>query len=187
MNFNVVHRWLPLAFIATALSGLIYLSVQQVLRQSANDPQIQLAEDLAARLIQGQPVSSLVQLAPVDMATSLAPFVIVYDEQGKVLGGSGQLGGTAPQVPAGVLAAARARGENRLTWQPKPGVRNAIVVTHFSSQTQSGFVLVGRSLREVEIREQQLETDAFLVWLVTLVGVYFVIAVSTKKTTAALA
>ncbi len=183
MKLPSVYTFLPLAFAISLLCGLVYVTAQQVLRQSANDPQIQLAEDLAGRLGQGQSVNSLVSLSPVDMAKSLAPFVIIYDEQGKVLAGSGQLDAAVPQVPAGVLEHAKARGENRLTWQPRPSVRNAIVVTHFASSAQSGFVLVGRSLRETEIREQQLEMEVLFVWLVTLVGAYCLMTVCSKQST----
>ena len=40
------------------------------------------------------------------------------------------------------------RGEDRLTWQPEPGVRSATVVVHYQG-AQAGFVMAGRSLREV--------------------------------------
>jgi hypothetical protein len=45
---NTFLRWLPLAVAITILAGLVYATVQQSLRQGANDPQIQLAEDTAA-------------------------------------------------------------------------------------------------------------------------------------------
>ena len=185
MKLNVAREWIPLAFVITALCGLVYVSAQQVLRQSANDPQVQLAEDLATLAGKGVSADQLVPTNKVDMAASLAPFAIIYDEQGKVLTASVQLDGGVPQVPAGVLDSAKAKGENRLTWQPRPGVRSAIVVSHFSGTPQSGYVLVGRSLREVEVRVQQLELLVLIGWLVTLAGAYILLMVLGQPTTSA--
>lgn len=63
-------------------------------------------------------------------------------------------------------------GENRLTWQPREGVRIAAVIVFY----QDGFVLAGRSLREVEIREAQVTQFAGLTWLLALVTTLIVIA-----------
>jgi len=82
----------------------------------------------------------------------------VFDDSGKVLASTGVLDGATPEPPAGVLRAARTH-RNTLTWQPRSGVRAAIVVMPYRSSTASGTVLVGRSLTEVERREN------FLVWL----------------------
>ena len=38
--------------IITIILGLIYASVQQVYRNSANDPQVQLAHEIANRLVE---------------------------------------------------------------------------------------------------------------------------------------
>src|SRR5665811_516764 len=69
---NIVRSWLPLAVAITLLSGLIYGAVQQVLRQDANDPQIQMAQDTAAALTAGAAPESLASATPVDIALSLA-------------------------------------------------------------------------------------------------------------------
>jgi hypothetical protein len=82
---RILRRWLPMAFVITALCGLAYLVAQQVLRQDANDPQIQMAEDAAAALAHGGAVESVLPAAQVDLAQSLAPFVIVFDDTGTPL------------------------------------------------------------------------------------------------------
>ena len=161
--------WLPLAFCLTVLAGLVYAAVQQSYRQGANDPQIQMAEDAAAQLEAGQQPATVAGSTTVDMARSLAPFLIVYDEAGNVLAASVQLDGNVPAIPPGVLTAAQQSGENRLTWQPQQRVRNATVVTHFGG-AHPGFVLAGRSLREVEARVDQLTQIVGLAWVVGLVG-----------------
>ena len=56
----VFRVWLPFAVIVTAFCGLAYVTVQQALRQGANDPQIQMAEDAAAALDGGAGVDAIV-------------------------------------------------------------------------------------------------------------------------------
>lgn len=68
--------WLPLAAAIVVMSGLIYVAVQQNYRMSANDPQIQVAEDIAAAIDQGTPPDSIVSPNPtVDLSSTLATFV----------------------------------------------------------------------------------------------------------------
>ncbi len=155
--------WLVAALLVSGVYFTLYAAVQQALRIGANDPQIQLAEDTAARLGQGRPAADPVGDA-VDVATSLAPFLIVYDPSGHVVASSAQLAGRTPMLPAGVLHDATPGHEDRLTWQPRPGVRLASVVV----ATPQGYVLAGRSLREVERRERDAELVIGAAWLVSL-------------------
>jgi hypothetical protein len=148
-----LRLWIPIAAAVTLLCGLIFTLVQQDLRQTANDPQIQMAEDTAAQLAAGAPVSSLLPATRVDIATSLATFLILYDGRGDVIASSATLDGKTPVLPAGVLASARTAGEDTVTWEPRPGVRIAAVVVPVRD---GGSVLAGRSLREVELRESDL-------------------------------
>jgi hypothetical protein len=151
--------WLPLGASVIILSALIYGAVQQNIRMSANDPQIQIAEDLAAAFEADVPVPQ--QPAQIDIAKSLSSYIIIYDENGKVVQGSGMLDGKTPGLPPGVLDYAKAHGEDRVTWQPKAGVRQAAVVIHYGG-AHPGFVLAGRNLREVERRESQLTLEVAL-------------------------
>jgi len=57
----------------------------------------------------------------------------------------------------------RQHGEDRITWQPEPGVRSATVVTSYGG-AHPGFVLAGRSLRLVEERVDQLGLMVGLGW-----------------------
>jgi hypothetical protein len=148
---GVLRSWLPLAVVIVAMCGLVYLAVQQDLRLGGNQPQVQMAEDAAAALARDDAALTVVPSGKVDLASSLAPFMIVYDDAGDIQASSGMLGGQTPPLPAGVLDYTRTHGEDRITWQPAPGVRIAAVVTHFDGP-KPGFVLAGRSLREVEKR-----------------------------------
>ncbi|MEO8288112.1 MAG: hypothetical protein ABI670_16920 [Chloroflexota bacterium] len=169
LPLRVFLYWLPSAFAITVLAGLLYGAVQQSFRQTANDPQIQMAEDAAAQLESGQGALAVVGAAKVDMARSLAPFLIVYDDAGNVLASSVQLNGATPDLPAGVFTSVLQGGEDRLSWQPQEGVRSATVVARYGG-SKPGFVLAGRSLREVEKREDQLRLFAGIAWLGGIVG-----------------
>ncbi|HZZ98394.1 MAG TPA: hypothetical protein VFG51_00510 [Candidatus Saccharimonadia bacterium] len=162
MLAKVLLKWFPLALIVIAMSGLAYLLTQQTLRMSASDPQIQLSEDIANNLSAGQDPKSLVLPQQIDIAKSISPYITVYDDHGVVLVSTATLDGTAPKLPPGVLEFTKLHHQDRVTWQPRSEVREAIVVTRFESTKSSGFVLAGRSLREVEVRESQVFSLAVL-------------------------
>ena len=164
---KILAAWLPLALVVTAFCALAYLIVQQALRQGANDPQIQMAEDAAKALDSGARIGSVVPNEKVEFSQSLAPFLVVYDEAGKAVAGSGVLDGELPDYPIGALEAAKSSGENRVTWQPRPGVRIASVAVPY----QLGFVVAGRNMREVEARESQAGLMAAAAWAATMLAV----------------
>ncbi|MGE5222720.1 MAG: hypothetical protein ACM3PY_09790 [Omnitrophica WOR_2 bacterium] len=166
---NTMRTWLALAAAITAICGLIYLAVQQNFRMGANDPQIQIAEDAAYRLANGESAASLVPAQSVDIARSLSPYLIIYDRDGKPIASNALLHSQVPQLPAGVLDYTRQAGEDRISWQPEPGVRSAAVIVAIQGSS-GGFVLAGRSLREVENRENNLTLIIGLGWAVTLLG-----------------
>jgi hypothetical protein len=161
-----------LAGIATGIALALYAIPQQVLRNGANDPQIQLATDAVARLEDGAALADTVPAGNVDMARSLAPFVIAYDDQGRPLASQAKLNGGIPTPPAGVFDYVRQHREERVSWQPilgkVRGVRVAAVIERVGG-VHPGFVLAGRSLREVEAREEQVEQMAGLTWLGMLI------------------
>lgn len=169
---NIFRVWTPFALVIFAFSGLAYITVQQSERQAANDPQIQMAEDTAAALDGGAPVDSVIPKVQVEMSTSLAPFIVVYDTDGKPTASSGSLNGQMPEYPKGALDSAKGSGENRVTWQPNGTVRIASVVVPY----KGGFVMAGRNMREVEQRESQTEMYAGLTGLLALIATFIVIA-----------
>jgi hypothetical protein len=168
---RVARLLLPSVLVLTFACGLGYVGIQQTYRNGADDPQVQLAEDAAARLAAGEAPEDVVPAGSVDLARSLAPFVIVYDADNKAVAGSGTLGAALPIPPAGVLDAARERGSNRVTWQPRPEVR---IASYEVAGPGGTVVLAGRSLREVERRVSELTTMVALAWALGLVGLLVV-------------
>lgn len=175
--FNAV----VLAGISTVLAVFLYAIPQQVLRLGANDPQVAMAGDTAARIEKGQTLSEAVPASvDVDMAHSLSPFVIAYDDSGTPLASQAQLHGQTPVPPSGVFDYVRSHGEERISWQPLrtagERVRIAAVVERVGG-AHPGFVLAGRSLREVESREAQVLKMAQVAWIAMLVLILFGTAV----------
>ena len=166
---SILRIWIPIAVASSFLSAVIYLTVQQNYRQNVNDPQIQMAEDLALLLQNGKSPQDIIGQTQVDLNKSLQTFIIIYNELGKPLVSQAVLDGRIPTPPVGVFTYTREKKEDRLTWEPKVGVREAAVLVRFDG-ANPGYVLVGRSLREVEQRESQLTMHVGLGLLATLIG-----------------
>ena len=178
---RVFVAWLPLGIAVTGLCLLVYVTVQQNYRQNLNDPQVQMAEDGAAALTTGAEPSELVQNPnAVDIANSLAPWLAVYNDDGVSIISSGTLNGDIPNIPKGVFGSARSNKgkdtdqpfENRITWQSGAGIRQALVVVHYVSHNDAGFVVAGRNMREIETREDQLSFFTLLAWITILIATF---------------
>lgn len=173
INQKNFQEWLsyitPLVIIFIIFLTIICVE-EQILRQNANDPQIQMAEDGARQIEAGIPALNIIPQDTVDLEKSLAPFVIVFDDQGKPIASSASLEGAVPVPPQGVFDNTRKLGEERLTWEPKKSVREAAVIKHFDGQNP-GFILVARSLEEVEARK-------FYLSLIILVGFTFSVVIA---------
>src|SRR5689334_15240948 len=109
--------WIPLAIVTTIMSGLVYATVQQSLRQGANDPQIQMADDVRYYLAGGTDPGKLLQSNKVDLAVNSSPFIMIFDDSGKNIAAQAQLDGKTPEVPKGVFDYARKNGDEKFTWQ----------------------------------------------------------------------
>jgi hypothetical protein len=171
---HILKSWLPLAATVTLLCGIIYITVQQSYRSNANDPQNQMAEDAVAALRTGADPGTLVSSGTTEISQSLKPYLIVYDDKGNPLASDGLLNGKIPSLPNGVLDFTRSHGGNAVTWQPRSGVRSALVILPFQGPIK-GFVVAGRSLRLVEERESMLVSHIGIGWMVSL-GLLLILA-----------
>ena len=172
--------WAYSAIAMTGAFSAIYIAVQQDLRQSANDPQIAMAEDAATQLaVGGSIVSVVTRNAPLlNVKTTQLPWIAVYDAQGNVINASGQLDEHLPQPPKSLFDTSNwvaqktwtvpTGYETRVTWQPQPDIRQAIVLVHYKSQQGEGYVVAGRSMRLTEERIIQLGENLLLTWAFTL-------------------
>ncbi len=182
--------WLPLAI---AISGLCFLTLvvmHHSYRSLLNEPQVQMARDAAARIYSGAALETVIPPQLVTIESSLAPWAAVLNRGGtpivdftdeverdeiEFVATSGLLNGQLFRIPPGVLAYAEYYGENRLTWQPQQGVRQAIVVVHIPESEY--FVIAGRNMYEAERRIGEMYYMILSMWLflmaATLAAKYF--------------
>jgi hypothetical protein len=153
---TVLVAWLPVAVVASALAGTSYAMAQQVTRSTVDDAPRALAQRAADTLSRGGTPAEVTPGTTVDLTTDLGPFLIVYGPDDAVRTSTATLEGTTPRLPPGVLAQARARGIDRVTWQPQAGVREAVIALPWRSTTAHGAVVAGASLRPSEDRQDQL-------------------------------
>lgn len=155
---------------------VIYIGGQQILRQGANDPQIQIAEDAANNLQSGLAPLDVIPKDTVNIDKSLAPFLIIFDNQKNPVLSSAAFNGNIPIPPEGVFNYTQKFGEERLTWAPREDIRIAAVIKYYEGNGNSGFALAGRSLREIEQRENYLLILVFIGWastvILTILGIF---------------
>jgi hypothetical protein len=154
-----------LSLVAFGVALGAYGVMQQTLRRGANQPQIQMAAQAVERFRSVDHLNRACEPSCIDLAVSLEPFTIVYDESGRVLTSTAVLGGRVPVPPPGVLEFAKKQSSNVLTWQPRKGVRLATVIRHFTGEHYSGFVLAGRSLAVAEQGESLAFQCALWGWI----------------------
>jgi hypothetical protein len=177
-----LRYWIPLAITITSIYASLYVLFQQNLRLGANEFSLSFSKDLSNLLASPQTVKSTPLPYQIDLAKSDSAFVILYDSSGKVERSTALIDGKTPDLPQGVLEYTKTHSVNTLTWQPQRGVREAITVRKINRN--NGFVLVGRSLAEVEARISQLTTYILIAWVGTLLltaGVVAVVIPSSHK------
>lgn len=168
---HIFISWLPLAIAVTGLSLLCYVSAQQVLRQSMNDMPVQVAQDAVARINAGEAIADVAQ-GNVNIGESVAPFVIVYDQDGKLIAGSGALDGQVPTPPHGVFDNVDFWRWGH-SWQPNKNVRIDAAIIPFKSASSSGFVLGGRNVRLMEDHIVHIGYLVLQAWILLLIATFF--------------
>ncbi len=148
---------IPLFCTIVCIYGFLYLALQQYIRLSANELPMQYAEDTRTKWLRNGDISDIFKEVPkIELGKSLSPFIIICDSNAAPRASTCSLNGRCPVPPKGAFIAALQRGQNRITWQPEPGIRNAIVILPFSMNGQHGYILAGHSLRETDDRDRFL-------------------------------
>lgn len=169
----ISKSWLGYAAVITLLCLIVYATVQQCFRQSANDLQCGMAQDAVNAINKGTDPKLLTATQQLDLASTLSPYLLIYDANGNSVGNNITLDGQIPKPPAGALNEARKNGTNSVTWQPRAGIRQATVMM----TTNKGYVVVaGRSLQNTEEHIDRLEKLVLFGWAGSVVAM-LVIAV----------
>lgn len=170
-RFVVLVVWLSGCVLATIGALAVYVVAQQVGRRAADDvPRVVLGQQVAA-LSQGGPTTGPL---PVDPATPLSsesgPFVIVYDSAHRILSTTALLDNATPGLPTGTLQDAVSRGRVGVTWQPRPGVREAIVAQPWTGPAGSGVVVAGIGLGPTEDRAHSVLVAVAMAWVLAVLA-----------------
>jgi len=167
LRWPIVFHTLALAAILTLMGGAASLTISQMLRGGANQPQIDMVNYYLGEISAGEEPANVIPPGYVDLERSLQPVVIFYDDQGRAGPGTGYLDQKLPAPPAGVFDYVRIHGSEKITWQPRPGVRLASVIQRVNGK-HAGFLLAARSLRLVEEQKSTLWWMALGVWIVMM-------------------
>ncbi|MDB5151831.1 MAG: hypothetical protein JWR54_582 [Mucilaginibacter sp.] len=184
MKAIIFKNWFGYAAVISLLCGIIFIVGQQAFRASADDPQYQMAEDAANTINNGADPKSLISTATtLEIAKTLSPYLIIYDSLGNVAAGSAVLNGKPLKLPQGVLVYIQKHGADHATWQPQPGVRQAMV--GLSTNASKGYaVIAGRSLRKTDERIERLGEQVAFGWAMSLLAMLVVVTLqqmATKK------
>jgi len=169
-----IVRWSAIALIVTALFASLYLVMQQIERQGADDAPARLASQVASQLASGGAGGIPAGTDDsVDLAASDAAFFVVYDAADRPVSGTGRANGDLASIPPGVLDQARREGSNHVTWQTSDGRRFATV----EQRAGDSVVLGGQSLAPTEKRIDQLGLLILVAWLsvLAIVAVAFLV------------
>ncbi len=165
-TYKTITIFVVLLALFTVIFGTVMIAVQQSYRTNANDPQVEVTGQVAEVMNQNVPLDAIVSDADqIEMDKSLSLFVMIFDKDKKLAGSSAVIDGQPPTPPDGTFEVAKKEGENRFTWEPKKGVRVAAVL---KSVGDKGYVLAGRSLKEIEMREQDLYVLILIGWIISI-------------------
>ena len=150
--------------IITPVMAFAYVASQHYIRRSADFPQVTIASDKGQLLAEGADPSFVVGSSTLAMDQTLDTFIMVFNNSGTLVASNVKLHDKTPVPPQGVFDFTQANGQDLFTWQPSPGVRNAVVIQTYSG-IHPGFILVGRSLREVESDESWVLSILVSLWI----------------------
>jgi hypothetical protein len=165
-HYRAVAIFVTLVALVSVLFVTIYCSAHTVFRQQANDPQIEVTEQVAGIVRQGIPLNAIISNAEqIDLASSKALFVMIFDKERTLVGSSAQLNGAAPSVPSEVFDQANEKGEYRFDFEPTENLKFAGVMKKIDD---SAYVLAGRSLSEMEVRVATLKQPLWIGWVIAV-------------------
>lgn len=169
-NFSqILKSWSPLGLTITLIFLVIYLVMTQSYRHNSYDPQIQVVNDYVNNLEDGKKIDPAKITSKVNIKTSLSSFVMFFDKDQKTLASTAKIGGATPTLPKELLQDAKKKGEVRVIWEPEKGIKTATVVRYYQAKDNSGYVVTGRSLKEVENRISNLNYLITIGFIVTII------------------
>lgn len=172
--------WVAGCLVATAGALGAYLVAQQVGRRTADDvPQALVTEQVAALAV--RPPATGILDATQPLSSRSTPFVIVYDAAHRVVSSTARLDADTPGVPAGTLDQAARSGRAAVTWQPRAGVREAVVAQPWVGASGSGVVVAGVGLGTTEERARSVLLLVFAGWAAVVLAMTGVLGLTLRR------
>jgi hypothetical protein len=168
-SFVILMAWIGCCVLATIGAAAVYGVAQQVGRRAADDvPRALVAQQVAA-LSSQEPTTGLPAFGPAtSLSSQSAPFVIVYDSAHRIMATTALLDDGTPHLPDGTLDDAVSRGRTNVTWQPRAGVREAVIAQPWTGPSGSGVVVAGVGLGATEDRARSILVDVTAGWVLAL-------------------
>lgn len=170
-RYRVIAIFLTLVAIFSVVFVSICYSSRTALRQQANDPQVEVTDQVANIIRQGAPLDAIVSGAEqVELSQSDALFVMIFDKDKNLAGSSAVFNGQPLSVPSESFDLAKASGDYRFDWQVSETKKIAAVM---KAVDDSSYVLAGRSLAEFDRRAAVLSQPLWLGWGVSVLLALF--------------
>lgn len=161
---SLLRVWLAIVGAATLVLGASYAMVQQSARLAADEQPLTALSDAKQKLSEDIAPNEVVPDEETDLREDSSVFVIITDENKKVIASSALLDGQSPLPTKDVFARAEQAGKDNFTWEPKKGVRHAVSIQKFDDNA-GGYILAGKSLKETEQKIVTYTQIAVFTWL----------------------
>ncbi len=168
-RLQIALAWLPIGFIVAVFFIFTYIALQQYMRMSANDAPAEIVKNIDLALSEGALPSQFNSTHPVEIDKSLSLYVIIYDANGRPISGTGALNGNYPIPSSDVFAYTRSHQIDKFTFEPKPQLRHAVVMTYHDGTTPL-YILAGHSLEQVESHIKELLSLSVVFGFISLIG-----------------
>ena len=163
-------------FFTFLLMGISIIN-QQILRRGADGEPAVLAAFVRFVSPQNPSVAATLAAPKQEISSeawlnSTQPFLVLYDDSGQPIAGNATLHGALPRPPHGIFNTIRDRGEFRVTWQPRSGIRVALTGDVLPT---GGFVIAGQSLILSEAREFRFHTALLWIWACSMLACFSIL------------
>ena len=177
-----IRRRLVLLAVAVATAGMTLFAIllSGLLARGVNDDQdevlLRLAADTASIVgtIDPAELAGRAPLAPVDLATSTDPFVVVVDADGAPRYTTGTLEGAPPRIPAAIIVEALQTGASAATIRQTPGSEFRVHAARWTRDGLTGVAVAGQSTAFVAAQLAGLRAFLILAAIVTIIAVALV-------------
>ena len=177
-----IRRRLVLLAVGVATAGMTLFAIllSGLLARGVSDDQDAALQRLAGETalvvasIDPAVLAGREPLAPIDLGSSLDPFIVVLDATGTVRYSTGLLDGKALRIPAAVFVEAIETGASAATVRPGPGNEFRVHAARWTRNGETGIAVAGQSTAFVTDQIAGLRVFLILAAIVAIIAVALV-------------